>query len=153
HDGLDPDRIGRIDEHGNTLGCGQKLAQKAQPLCRQLSYEKIDASRVAAWSGEVGDETELDRAIADAKDDRDRRRGRAGSECPWRGAWRDDHGHPAADQIGRQLWKPIVAAFRRADLDRNILAQNVTAFTKTLMECSQAAWCRIDNVKKPDHRH
>jgi hypothetical protein len=43
-------------------------------------------------------------------------------------------------------------AFRRPDLDRNVLAQNVTAFTKTLMERGQAAR-RIDNVEKPDHRH
>ena len=69
-----------------------------------------------------------------------------------RGAGRDDHGHPAADQIGHQLWKPTVAAFRRPNLDRNVLAQNVTAFTKALMERGQAAR-RIDNVEKPDHRH
>src|SRR5262249_39374323 len=51
-----------------------------------------------------------------------------------------------------QLRKPIVAAFGRPDFDRNVLAQNITAFTKASMECGQAAR-RIDNVNKPDHRH
>src|SRR5262249_49937544 len=126
--GLEPDRIGRIDKHGNTRGYGQQLAQQAQPLCRQLSREKIDAGRVAARSGEAGDKTELDRVVADAEDDRDRRRCRSGGEYRRRGTGRDDYRDPATDQIGRQLWKLIVAAFRRADLDGSGLSQNVTDF-------------------------
>src|SRR5262249_25139308 len=105
---------------------------------------------VAAWSGEVGDKTELDRVIADSEDDRNRRGCRSGGECRRRGAGRDDHGYPAADQIGHQIRKSIVVAFGRPDLDCNVLAQNITAFTKALMERGQAAW-RIDNVNKPDH--
>ena len=31
-------RIGRIDEHGHTSGCGHQLTQELQPLCHQLSY-------------------------------------------------------------------------------------------------------------------
>src|SRR5262249_21072101 len=110
-----------------------------------------DACRVAAWSGEVGDKTELDRVIADSEDDRNRRGCRSGGECRRRGAGRDDHGYPAADQIGHQIRKSIVVAFGRPDLDCNVLAQNITAFTKALMERGQAAR-RIDNVNKPDHR-
>src|SRR5262249_17385471 len=124
--------------------------QETQPLRRQLSREKIDACRVAAWSGEVGDKTELDRVIADSEDDRNRRGCRSGGECRRRGAGRDDHGYPAADQIGHQIRKSIVVAFGRPDLDCNVLAQNITAFTKALMERGQAAR-RIDNVNKPDH--
>src|SRR5262249_23147928 len=45
-----------------------------------------------------------------------------------------------------------VAAFRRADLDGSVLSQNVTDFTKTLLERGKSAW-RIDSVKEPDHRH
>src|SRR5262249_36529123 len=38
------------------------------------------------------------------------------------------------------------------DLKRNVLTQNVAGFSKALLEGGQAAR-RIDNVKKPDHRH
>ena len=34
---------GRIDEHGDTSGCGHQLAQEFQPLRHQLITEKIDA--------------------------------------------------------------------------------------------------------------
>jgi hypothetical protein len=83
--------ISRIDEHGNPLGCGQQLTQETQPLRCQLSREKIDACRVTARSGEVCDKTELDRVIANAEDDGDRRRCRSGGECRRRGTGRDDH--------------------------------------------------------------
>jgi hypothetical protein len=36
--------------------------------------KKIDAGHVAAWPGEAGDKTKLDRVFGDAEDDRDRRR-------------------------------------------------------------------------------
>jgi hypothetical protein len=47
--------------------------------------------------------------------------------------------------------KQTVAAFRRPELDRNVLAHNVTAFAKALMERGQAAR-RIDDVESY-HRH
>ena len=65
--------IGRIDEHGNRAACGTKLVQQPQPLCHQLSVEKIDAGGVAARPGEARDQAKLDRVVADAEDDRDRR--------------------------------------------------------------------------------
>src|ERR1700730_71355 len=42
---------GRIDEYGYTSCSRHKLAQEFQPLCRQLSREKIDPCHVATWSG------------------------------------------------------------------------------------------------------
>jgi hypothetical protein len=43
--------------------------QESQPLCAHLLGEKINAGRVAARTGEVGDKTKLDRVIADAEDE------------------------------------------------------------------------------------
>jgi hypothetical protein len=43
------------------VAAGNIFTQEAQPLRRHLSREKIDACCVAAWSGEAGDKTELDR--------------------------------------------------------------------------------------------
>jgi hypothetical protein len=112
----------RIGENRNPHGCGQQLAQQTQPLRRQFSREKIDACRVASWPGKVSDKTKLDRVIADAEDDGDRGRCRFGGERSRRGSGRDDHRHSAANQIGSELWKPIVVALRRPDLDPNVLA-------------------------------
>ena len=71
--GLDVHRVGRIDEDGNTSGCGHQLAQEFQALCRQLDREKIDPRQVSARPGEAGDQPELERVGSDEEDDRDRR--------------------------------------------------------------------------------
>ena len=57
--------VGRIDEHGNTNGLGHQVVQEPQPFGHHLVGEKIDAGRVAAWPGEAGDKTELDRVLRD----------------------------------------------------------------------------------------
>ena len=45
-----------------------------------------------------------------------------------------DHGHLAADQLGRQRRQPIVLTFRPAIFDRDILALDITGFAQTLAE-------------------
>jgi hypothetical protein len=47
--------------------------QKSQPLGHNLSRQKIDAGRVAAWPAKAGDQTKFDRVFGDAEDNRDRR--------------------------------------------------------------------------------
>ena len=59
--------FGRIDEHGNTAGCGHQLTQEFKPLCRQLGVEKVDTRQVAARPREARDETKPDRVFADQK--------------------------------------------------------------------------------------
>ena len=58
--------IGRIDEHGHASRCGHQLTQELQPLCHQLSVEKIDPCQVAARPGEAGDKAKPDRIFGDA---------------------------------------------------------------------------------------
>ena len=53
--------------------------QQVEPLCRQLTAEKVDPRQVAAWPGKAGDKTELDRVLGGNKGDRDRRGCRLGS--------------------------------------------------------------------------
>ncbi len=60
---------GRVDEDGHTGRCGHQLTQQLQPLCRQLTSQKIDACHVAARPGEAGDKTKLDRVFGDSEDD------------------------------------------------------------------------------------
>jgi len=49
--------IGRIDKHGHANGCRHQLTQELQPLCYQLTIEKIDPCQIAARPGETGDLT------------------------------------------------------------------------------------------------
>ena len=58
------------DRHAS--GCGQQLAQKPQPLCRQLVTEKIDTCRVAAWPRQACDQGRaLTGSSGDGEDDGD----------------------------------------------------------------------------------
>jgi hypothetical protein len=54
--------------------------QQVEPLCRQLTAEKVDPCQVAARPGEAGDKTEPDWVLVGNKGDRDRRGCRLGSE-------------------------------------------------------------------------
>ena len=51
------------------VGSGHQFVKQSQPLCRQLSPEKIDPRQVAARAGEAGDKTMLDRVVAGDEDD------------------------------------------------------------------------------------
>src|SRR5262245_25144722 len=55
--------ISRIDENANTSCSGHQCTQEFQPLCRQLSRQKIDAGHVSARPGQAGDKTKPDRVI------------------------------------------------------------------------------------------
>jgi hypothetical protein len=84
--------------------------QELQPLGVHLRAEEIDAGGVPARPGEAGDETKLDRVLADAEHDRDRRCCSFGRERG-HGAASGDHGDTAADQVGHQRLYAIVLAF------------------------------------------
>src|SRR4029453_2121077 len=60
----------RVDEYGQTTDCADQLAQKFEPLCHQLTTEKIDPRQVAARARQAGDKTEPDRVFIDVEDDR-----------------------------------------------------------------------------------
>src|SRR6516164_5669788 len=54
--------------------------QQPQLLCSQLGDEKTDTRRIAAWSTETRDKTNLDRVFGSAEDDGDRRGCRFGRQ-------------------------------------------------------------------------
>ena len=120
--------IGRIDEHGNTNGLWHQVMQESQPLGRQFRVEKIDASRVATGSGEVGDKTKRDRVCGDTEDDRDGRCCSFGSERADGAGRRGDHGHLSVDQIGHQCRQAIVVPLEPVVLDSYVLAFDVARF-------------------------
>jgi hypothetical protein len=65
-----------------------------------------------------------------AEDDRNGRGRGFGRECRRYEVWRDDDGHPAANQIGRQFRQPIILTVRPPIFDRNVLALDKTGFSK-----------------------
>ena len=148
--------ISWIDEHGHTGGCGHQRTQEFQPLCHQLSRDKIDPCQVAARPGEAGDKTKPDRVVANGEDDGDRRGCRLGRERH-RGAFdRDDHGDLSANQFGRQRRQPIELIVGPAVFDRHVLALDIAALLQGLAKYAQIV--RVRRVRRcgaeePDHRH
>ena len=68
---------------------------------------------------------------------------------------RDDHGHLATNQIGRQRWQPIVLALRPAIFDRHVLALDIAGFVQALAERAQTICVQVRRIaaEKPYHRH
>src|SRR5262245_36470780 len=66
----------------------------------------------------------------------------------------DDSDLPA-NQVGRQLWKPVILALRPAVDDRHILALNVADLLQTSAPGVQTVPDHVlrSGVEKPDHRH
>jgi hypothetical protein len=83
---------------------------------------------VAARPVEAGNQTRLDRVPAAAEDDRNCRRRGFRCECRWRAGRHSDDGHPATDQVGRQVRQASNFVSRPAVFDRHVLAFDVTGF-------------------------
>jgi hypothetical protein len=143
---------GRIDQHGNTSGSGYQLTQEFQPLCHQLSTEKIDSCQVAAWPGEASDKARPDRVFGDDEDDGDRRGCRLGRKRRSGTSERGDHGDPPTSQFGRQRRQSIGLIFGPAVFNRHVLALDIAGVFETLAKCAQLVRDR-SGLKEPDHRH
>jgi hypothetical protein len=89
--------IFRVDKSGNTSRSGHQFTQQSKSLGTQTKFsdEEIDAGRIAARPGEVGNETKFDRIVGDAEHDWNRRGRSLCRECR-RGGGCDDDGHLTA---------------------------------------------------------
>src|SRR5262249_7650429 len=128
-------RIGRVDEHRDTRGRGQQLAQEFQPLCCQLGRENTDAGEVATRPGEARNKTNADRVITGYEDDWDCRRCRLGREYG-RGSDRNDHGTLAANETSRKLRQPIKFILGPSEYDRYILGLDIAGLSQALAKCA-----------------
>src|SRR5262252_2226225 len=90
--------IGRIDKYRHTGSCGYQLAQQRKPLRNHLRRQNVHPCQVAAWPGEAGDKTELDRVLCCNEKDRDRRCSLLRRECR-RLTYGEDGCDPSASQI------------------------------------------------------
>ena len=73
--------------------------QERQSLGIYFLGEKICASCVAARPGKVGDQTELDRVVADTEYNGNGRGRSLGGDCNSCAAGRGDYSYMAADQV------------------------------------------------------
>src|SRR5262245_31210619 len=128
--------------------------QQVEPLCRQLTAEKIDPRQIAARPGEAGDKTEPDRVLGGNKGDRDRRGCRLGSGRRG-GRARGDYSDLSANQFGRQLRQSIVLVLGEAVDDCYVLALHIADVFEAQAECAQTVRHRVrrSGIKEPNHRH
>src|SRR5262249_61349952 len=96
--------------------------KKPQPLGRHFLGEKVDAGRVAVRAGEVGDQTDPHRVLANAEDDRDRWGRGFGRERCRRVAGCGYDRHPAADEVLDERWHVIAAALEAMVFDHHATA-------------------------------
>ena len=53
---------------------------------------------------------------------------------------RNDHGHPAANQVGRQCWQSVEATLRPAVFDRDVAALDIAGFVEASPDARQVGW-------------
>src|SRR5215471_15305196 len=128
--------------------------QQVEPLCRQLTGEKVDPRQVTARPSEADDKTEPDRVLGGNKGDRDRRGCRLGSGRRG-GRARGDYSDLSANQFGRQLRQSIVLVLGEAIDDCYVLALHIADLFEALAKCAQTVRHRVgrSGVEQPNHRH
>jgi hypothetical protein len=88
--------------------------------------------KIAAWAGKARNQPELNRVVADAEDDGNRR-GRRLCRRRCRCTHRYNQGDPAGDQIGRQYRQPVILIRRKAIFDSQILSIDEPCFFQSPM--------------------
>ena len=125
----------RVDERGYSPRLGEQLVQQLQSLPTQFRVQRCHSGEVAARSVQAGNETDLNRIGASDEDNGNR--GGCSPGCYRRLAVRGNHGHPAANQIGRQRGQTIVVTFRPAIFDRHGLALDIPGLAQALAKRGQ----------------
>ena len=143
-----------IHQHRDDGNVGNEIEQQFHALCTEdAATEERNAGEIAARPAEVSNEALSHRIFACREHDRDRRRGRP---CRLRRvAIAHDHGHFAADQIGRERRQAVKLIVRMPVLDRHILAHDEAGFVQTLAERRVEMHERRGRCapEEPDHRH
>ena len=130
--------IGRVLKHPDDGGPRDGFVQDLELLWRQRTSEEGHARKVAARTRQAGYEAEADRVSAYFENDWNRR-GRLFRRARRSVADAGDHGHPAANKVGRQRRQSLVLILRPAVFKRDVLAFDVAGLC-------QSAPDRIDAV-------
>jgi hypothetical protein len=138
HDGRSVCLVSRIDEHSNTRGLRQNLAQEFKLLRRELGVKKVYTGQVAAGARKAADQPELDWILSREKDNWDRRRHRLCSKSSAKTSARDDYINISMRKVGRQNRQSIHSIFSPKIFDRYGPTFRVAALLKTTTEPAQA---------------
>jgi hypothetical protein len=131
---------------------GNEFAQKSKPLSVKLPIQERGAGDIAARTVEAGNETQLNRVITDAKDDRNCRGRSFGRDRSRRAAGCRNHRHLASDQISGKFRQSIVFTLCKAGVDREIAALDKAHFAQPFPPC-RIGQRAVAGAEIPDHRH
>ena len=92
--------------------------QQLQPLRPYFQSQRGRPGEVTVGQVQASDKTKIDR-ITDCKENNGYCVGRRLCSQNRRGCWRDNHGHLAANKVGQQCRKLVVAALGPAILDHH----------------------------------
>src|SRR5262249_689766 len=82
---------------------------------------------------------------AHAEHDRNSIRRSFGGECRFRAARGDDDGHPAINQVSRQLWQSIELILRPAIFNRNVSTIDIAGFAQGLTKHRHEMRARLES--------
>src|SRR5207245_3778677 len=108
---------GRVDEHTDAGVFRNEFGEKLQTFRQQRARGHRDASDIAAWTIETGDQSRLQYDIATQENDRNTPRRGSGRFHDGGPASRSNHADAAVDQIGGAWRQAIVGPFRPAVFD------------------------------------
>src|SRR5262249_30579157 len=112
----------------------RQFGEQLQALAAKLRTSARHPCEVSTRSRQTGDEPGPDRIGEGCCDDWDGFRRRLGSSgC--RGAPRHDDIYLEGDQLGREVFQPLVFTFRIPPFDTNLPALDVTEFAQGFPEC------------------
>src|SRR6516164_2323315 len=124
--------IRRINEGCDCRRGGHQLAQRSHSLPFQGDSDDIDPGGVATRAIEAGNQTKLDRIIADHEHDRNRCGCRLGRECRWRVTCEDYRDVPPY-QV-RSHSGHLTVVFSERYFDRDVLSLDISGFAEALAE-------------------
>jgi hypothetical protein len=147
--------IGRIEEDGHARRVRHQLAQKRQPLRRQLDDEKVDAGQVAARPCEARHQPVPDRVVPDIEDDGSRRGRCLGRERRGHAPGCDNHGNAAANKVGRQRRQALKLIVGPAVFDRQVFALDIAGILEALTESAHRLHVSLGRLRmqEADDRH
>jgi len=135
-------RVGRIPENGQLGERGDRLLEELHVLGAHLGEHPGGARHVAAGLSEARHDSARDGIAHRHEDNRNRLRGLLGRQRGL-GRERDDNVGLKANKLGRQFGKLIELSFRPTELERDVLALEVTEIRQALThgrECRRRIW-------------
>jgi len=145
--------ITRIDEKADCNRAWHQLFQQLQPFRSERVGLEAYSGDIAAGSVEAGNEPKFDRVATIRENDGNGRGRSLGWGCRRCAAGRNDCGHLAAHQFGRQRWQSVVLTLRRAIFDCDAVALDISGFVEALQERAEVAIINMHAAEIPDHWH